>query len=185
MLIPGTVSGKILSSSMSKTPQMAQIAQAVDLGLLEWLRIPSSVVSGTGAGVVGAGGIGAGILSILPNPAFMEASFKGNGLLGQLAINLWTPVMLGVSGVYSLSGPSAIVGVGGFVGGFVGDVNLLIGSLFRSLGVMGIMGQNAINLALALGQGIYAHFLSGIVGGIIVGGVSLAISTGPITCIFQ
>lgn len=183
MLLPGVLSGKIMSSSTSKTPQMLKIAQGVEIGLSQWLL--ASVVSGTGAGVVGVGS-GAGILSVLPNPAFMEASFKGNGLIGPLAISLWSPVMLGISGVYSLAGPSAIVGLGGFVGGFVGDPLLLtqlLVSSFTSVGILG--GEHKVRLCTALAQGIYSHFSSGIVGGIIVGGVSLSISTGPITCTFH
>lgn len=182
MLLPGVVSGKIMSSSTSKTPQMLQIAQGVELGLYQWLL--SSVVSGTGAGVVGSGS-GAGILSVLPNPAFMEASFKGNGLIGPLAISLWTPVMLGISGVYSLVGSSAIVGLGGFVGGFVGDPFLLTQLLLSSFTSVGILGEERGRLCTSLAQGIYSHFSSGMVGGIIVGSVGLSVSTGPITCTFQ
>lgn len=185
MLLPGVVSGKIMSSSTSKTPQMLQIAQGVELGLYQWLL--SSVVSGTGSGVVGLvpPGSGAGILSVLPNPAFMEASFKGNGLIGPLAISLWTPVMLGISGVYSLVGSSAIVGLGGFVGGFVGDPFLLTQLLLSSFTSVGILGDERERLCTSLAQGIYSHFSSGMVGGIIVGSVGLSVSTGPITCTFQ
>ena len=181
-LVLGTISSSIMSVSTSKTPHMVSIATAVDLSLNEWLR-SSCTVQGTGAGIVG-GGTGAGVLTVLPNPFYMEGAFKGNTLLGGISSSVWLPIMFGVSGVYGLSGPSAIVGVGLFSGGFVGDVNLLVSSLLRNLNGQGIIGQNAINLASALGQGIYAHFQSGLVVGAIAGSVSLAVSTGPIVCSF-
>ena len=77
------------------------------------------------------------------------------------------------------------MGVGLFTGGFVGDVNLLISSLIKNFTSLSIIGVNVSNLCAALGQGIYAHFQSGVVVGAIVGGVSLAVTTGPIVCTFS
>lgn len=181
-LIPGAIASSIMGVSTSKTEHMVNIATAIDLSINEWLR--SCTVQGTGAGIV-ASGQGSGVLTVFPNPGFMESAFKANGIVGLLASNLWSPVMLGVSGIYGLSGPSAIVGLGLFTGGFVGDVNLLVSSLIRNFTSLSIIGVNVSNLCAALGQGIYAHFQSGLVVGAIVGGVSLAVSTGPIVCTFS
>jgi hypothetical protein len=182
-LVVGTIASSIIGSSTSKTEHMIKIAAAIDVSVNEWLR-SSCTVQGTGAGIV-ASGQGAGVLTVLPNPAFMESAFKANGIVGLLASSLWSPVVFGVSGVYALQGPSAIVGLGLFSGGFVGDVNVLISGLIRNFKTQGIIGINATNLCTALGQGIYAHFQSGFVVGVIVGGVSLAVSTGPIVCTFS
>lgn len=178
-LVPGLISASIMSVSTSKMPHMVSIANAVDMSLNEWLRL--STVQGTGVGIVGSGGA-AGVLTVIPNPALMEAGFKGVGFVGGLGPTLYFPISFGVSGVYGVQGLSATVGVGGFVGGFVGDLGLLISSLSRNLILNGIAGVEVGRLSTALGNGIYSHFLSSIVVGIITGGGGPAPSSSPITC---
>tara|TARA_B100001287_G_scaffold71513_1_gene59064 strand:- start:199 stop:762 length:564 start_codon:yes stop_codon:yes gene_type:complete len=180
-LAPGLISASIMSVSTSKMPHMVSIANAVDMSLNEWLRLPSSTVQGTGVGVVGSGGA-SGLLTVIPNPALMEVAFKGAGLLGSLPPTLYTPIAFGISGVYGIQGLSATVGVGGFVGGFVGELGLLISGLSRNLALNGITGVEVGRLSTGLGNGIYSHFLSSIVVGIITGGGGPSPSSSPVTC---
>ena len=178
-LAPGLISASIMSVSTSKMPHMVSIANAVDMSLSEWLRL--SHIACTGAGVVGVGTAN-GLLTVVPNPMTIEAGFKGIGLLGSLPPLLYTPISFGISGVYGLQGMSPTVGVGGFVGGFVGDLGLLISSLSRNLTLNGVSGVEVGRLSIGLGNGIYSHFLSSIVVGVIVGGVGPSPSSSPITC---
>ena len=72
-LVPGVIASSIMGVSTSKTPHMANIAAAIDVSVNEWLR-SSCTVQGSGAGVA-ASGQGAGILTVLPNPGFMESAY--------------------------------------------------------------------------------------------------------------
>ena len=64
MPVPGAVSGAIMASSSSKTPQMVQIAQGVELGLYQWLL--ASTGQGLAQGTVG-GGVCVGSMVVVPN----------------------------------------------------------------------------------------------------------------------
>lgn len=166
MLLPGVVSGKIMSSSASKTPQMLQIAQAVELGLYQWLL--ASTVQGSTTGVAGVG-VCTGTLVVLPNVPLMELGFKGNALVGTFAPVMYVPIVLGISGAYSFVGASPSVGVGTFIGGIVGDPILLTNLLVGSFTTFGIVGINTPRICNALGQGISSHFLTTVANGAVAG----------------
>lgn len=187
MPAPGLVSGSIITSSTSKTPQMVQIAQAVELGLYQWFILPTTFISGVGVGqptpapappppptFVGPpppGPVMTGTLSVLPNAGIMEASFKGNGLVGVMAPVMWIPIMLGVSKPYPIIGPSTLVGVGGFTGVLAGDPASLISLLVGSFNSVGIVGLETPRICNALGQGIFGMFSTSAAVGAIAGPV--------------
>jgi hypothetical protein len=175
MPLPNMVSGAIMASSSSKTPQMVQIAQAVELGLYQWLT--ACQVVGVGVGTLGVG-VCNGTLVVVPNGTLMESAFKGNGLLGVLSPTLWVPIMLGISKTYPFVGESSLVGVGNFTGGFVGDPILLMQLLVSSFTGVGIVGVERVRLCTALSQGIYGHFQVSVGTGVIVGSASPSASSG-------
>ena len=166
MPVPGLVSGAIMASSSSKTPQMAQIAQGVEIGLYQWLL--SCTVQGPATGLVGAGGC-LGAMVVVPNASLMEAAFKGNRVVGAFAPVMWTPIMLGISQTYFFGGAVAGVGVGGFTGGIVGDPFLLTQLLVSSFTGVGIVGEDRVRICSALGQGISSHFLTTVANGVVAG----------------
>jgi len=175
---PGLVSGSILSFTSIKTPQMSQLAQAVELGLYEWLL--STQVTGIASGLPPSGPPGqlTGVLTVVPNYGLMESAFKGEAIVGPWSSVMWVPIMAGVCKPYSFSGQSVGVGAGGFVGGFVGDPFLLTESLYLSFGSLGIVGPESFRICSALGQGICALFMVGqVVGGI----VGTTVAPGPIS----
>lgn len=175
---PGLVSGSILSSASSKTPQMGQIALAVELGLYQWL--PSTQVVGLASGLPPSGPPGqlTGVLTVAPNASLMEGAFKGNGIVGPWAPVFWVPIMIGVCKPYTFTGQSVGVGAGGFVGTFVGDPFLLTESLYLSFGTNGIVGPEAFRICSALGQGICALFIaSPAIGGV----VGATVAPGPLS----
>ena len=155
-----------MASSSSKTPQMAQIAQGVELGLYQWLL--ASTVQGACQGTVGSG-VCAGTMVVLPNPLLMEGAFKGNGLIGVFAPIMWAPIMVGISQPYFFGGAVAGVGVGSFIGGIVGDPLSLTGFLVSSFASVGIVGVEVPRICSALGQGISSHFLTTVANGVVAG----------------
>jgi hypothetical protein len=176
MPIPGLVSGAIMASSSSKTPQMAQIAQGVELGLYQWLL--ASTVQGVATGAVGSGGC-VGSMVVVPNAPLMEGAFKSNGLVGVFAPVMWTPIMLGISQPYFFAGAVAGVGVGSFIGGIVGDPILLTQLLVGSFTSVGILGVDRVRICTALGQGISSHFLTTVANGVVAGAPGPAPSSSP------
>tara|TARA_Y100001970_G_scaffold286594_1_gene409138 strand:- start:258 stop:818 length:561 start_codon:yes stop_codon:yes gene_type:complete len=175
---PGLVSGSILSFTSSKTPQMTQLALAVEKGLYEWLL--TTKVAGVASGLPPSGPPGqlTGVLSVVPNYGLMESAFKGNGIVGPWSSVMWVPIMAGVCKPYTFTGQSVGVGAGGFAGVFVGDPFLLTESLYLSFGTNGIVGPEAFRICSALGQGICALFIaSQAVGGI----VGTTVAPGPLS----
>lgn len=166
MPIPGLVSGAIMASSSSKTPQMVQIAQGVELGLYQWLL--ASTVQGACTGSVGSG-VCTGSMVVVPNAPLMEGAFKGNGLVGVYAPVMWVPIMVGISQPYLFTGAVAGVGVGSFIGGIVGDPMLLTQLLVSSFTSVGILGIDRVRICNALGQGISSHFLTTVANGVVAG----------------
>lgn len=155
-----------MASSSSKTPQMSLIAQAVELGLYQWLL--ASTVQGACSGAVGSG-VCVGTMVVVPNAPLMEGAFKGNGLLGVFAPVMWVPIMLGISQPYFFTGAVAGVGVGSFIGGIVGDPLSLTGFLTSSFTSLGIVGVEVPRICSALGQGISSHFLTTVANGAVAG----------------
>lgn len=178
MPILGLVSGAIMASSSSKTPQMGQIANSVESGLYEWLLTQKIV--GIGTGTAGAGVVG-GSLLVKPNGPLMQGAFKSNLLLGVWAPVLWVPIVMGISQAYGFSGASPVVGSGKFDGAFVGEPVSLQVALLKHMKLNGIIGVDSARLCTALAQGINSHFLSGKVFGSIVGPPSSSPSTGQAT----
>jgi len=176
MPVPGLVSGAIMASSSSKTPQMVQIAQGVELGLYQWLL--ASTVQGACSGTVGSGVCG-GTVVVVPNGALMEAAFKGNGLIGVMAPVMWVPIMVGISQPYFFTGAVAGVGVGSFIGGVVGDPMLLTQLLVSSFTSVGIVGLDRVRICNALGQGISSHFLTTVANGVVAGVPGPAPASSP------
>ena len=176
MPVPGLVSGAIMASSSSKTPQMAQIAQGVELGLYQWLL--ASTVQGACSGTVGSGVCG-GTVVVLPNPLLMEGAFKGNGLIGVFAPIMWAPIMVGISQPYIFTGAVGGVGVGSFIGGIVGDPLSLTGFLASSFASVGIVGLEVPRICSALGQGISSHFLTTVANGVVAGVPGPAPASSP------
>ena len=164
MPVLGAVSGAIMASSSSKTPQMAQIAQGVELGLYQWLL--ASTVQGAAQGTVGAG-VCVGSMVVIPNAPLMETAFKSNLLVGAFAPVMWSPIMLGISQPYFFGGAVAGVGVGSFIGGIVGDPILLTQLLMSSFTSLGIVGVGVPRICSALGQGISSHFLTTVANGVV------------------
>jgi len=168
MPVPGLVSGAIMASSSSKTPQMAQIAQGVELGLYQWFLSPTTLVQGVGVGMpapptppippVPFVPSMTGTVTVLPNAGIMEAAFKANGLVGVFAPVMWVPIMLGVSLPHVIGGVSPLVGVGSFTGAVIGDPILLSSLLVVSFNSVGIVGLEVPRICSALGQGIFGLF---------------------------
>jgi hypothetical protein len=177
MPVPGLVSGAIMASSSSKTPQMAQIAQGVELGLYQWLLV--STVQGLTQGTVGSG-VCTGSMEVLPNAPLMEAAFKANGLVGVFAPVMWVPIMLGISQPYFFGGAVAGVGFGSFIGGIVGDPILLTQLLVSSFTSVGILGVDRVRICNALGQGISSHFLTTVAKGVVSGASGPSPATSPL-----
>lgn len=173
MPVPGLVSGAIMASSSSKTPQMAQIAQAVELGLYQWFLSPTTLVQGVGVGMpappVVPPPLMTGTVTVLPNAGIMEGAFKGNGLVGVFAPVMWTPIMLGVSLPHVIGGASPLVGVGSFTGAVIGDPILLSSLLVVSFNSVGIVGLEVPRICSALGQGIFGLFSASPPVGVIAG----------------
>ena len=176
MPVLGAVSGAIMASSSSKTPQMAQIAQGVDLGLYQWLL--ASTVQGSAQGTVGAG-VCVGSMVVIPNAPLMETAFKSNLLVGAFAPVMWSPIMLGISQPYFFGGAVAGVGVGSFIGGIVGDPILLTQLLMSSFTSLGIVGVGVPRICSALGQGISSHFLTTVANGVVAGVPGPSPSSSP------
>ena len=176
MPVPGLVSGAIMASSSSKTPQMGQIAQAVELGLYQWLL--ASTVQGAATGVSGGGGC-VGSMVVVPNAPLMEGAFKSNGLVGVFAPVMWVPIMIGISQPYFFAGAVAGVGVGSFIGGIVGDPILLTRLLVSSFTSVGILGVDRVRICTALGQGISSHFLTTVANGVVAGVPGPAPASSP------
>jgi hypothetical protein len=166
MPVPGAVSGAIMASSSSKTPQMAQIAQGVELGLYQWLL--ASTVQGACTGTVGSG-VCVGTMVVVPNMTLMESAFKGNLLVGPWAPVMWVPIAVGISQPYFFTGAVAGVGIGSFIGGIVGDPLSLTGFLTSSFTSLGIVGVEVPRICSALGQGISSHFLTTVANGVVAG----------------
>ena len=175
MPIPGLVSGAIMASSSSKTPQMGQIALSVESALYQWLSVQQIV--GVSVGTAGVGTAG-GSLLVTPNSPLMEGAFKSNGIVGIYAPVLWVPIVMGISQAYAFTGASPIVGVGSYTGAFVGDPVLLMQLLIAHMTMNGILGAERVRLCNALAQGINSHFLSGKVFGSVVGPPSSVPMTG-------
>lgn len=176
MPVPGLVSGAIMASSSSKTPQMGQIAQAVELGLYQWLL--ASTVQGAAIGSVG-GGMCVGSMVVVPNGSLMEGAFKSNGLVGIFAPVMWVPIMVGISQPYFFTGAVSGVGVGSFIGGVVGDPFLLTQFLVSSFTSVGIVGVEVPRICSALGQGISSHFLTTVANGVVSGASGPSPSSSP------
>ena len=175
MPIPGLVSGAIMASSSSKTPQMGQIAQGVELGLYQWFLSPTTLVQGVGVGIPASAVVSlyppimTGTVTVAPNAGIMEGAFKGNGLVGVFAPVMWTPIMLGVSLPHAIGCASPLVGTGTFTGAVIGDPILLTSLLVASFNSVGIVGVEVPRICSALGQGIFGLFSASPAIGVIAG----------------
>ena len=186
MPIPGLVSGAIMASSSSKTPQMVQIAQGVELGLYQWFLSPTTVVGGVGVGLPAPPlpvppPVMTGTLTVVPNAGIMEGAFKANGLVGVFAPVMWVPIMIGVSLPHVIGCPSPIVGAGSFTGSLIGDPILLTSLLVSSFASVGIVGIEVPRICSALGQGIFGLFSASPPVGVIAGPVLPAPPATPIS----
>ena len=163
-------------------PTWLQLATAIGIAVAKWATSPTDVVlAGVTIGAVGGGNV-TGKLYLPPVPLPISASVAAAGLLGPLAPQVATAVGVGVGTALSASAGYTGVSVGA-IGADVSKIvsanpATLIAGLTAAFAALNIKGPTASSLAIGLGSGIAAMFLTGTGVGVSVGGAGPSPGTG-------
>jgi len=159
-----------------------QIAGAVGIAVMRWSVLPANVtVLGAVVGAAGTGVVtGKFYLPSVPLP--VSSSLAAAGVLGALSPQVATAVGVGIGNAYTASAGYRGASVGA-VGAEVSKVSFanpatLVQGLIQSFAAFQIRGPTAGTLAMGLGSGIAAMFLTGTGTGFATGAAGPTPGTG-------
>ena len=160
------------------------LTSAIGKAIHPWILSPSNVqLQGVAVGVLGAGSVPTGKVTVAPMIGAMRASFVANGLQGSDGMKMAGGIAKGVANAINASGE--YYGVSAGVGNGVdtcktvmANAKTLESQLKASFVSVGYTGADSLKLAKAISVGVSSILLTGVGTGAVVGSPSPIPSSG-------